>query len=206
LAAALAALATATGAFDQMQRNEPQWSAAVFGVAVLSGVLVVAAGGIGSSAWRWVALGPALVAFLFAAVAGIFFLINAHGARPTPYVTASLKTTSPAALTGTVKVDQVTSSETVDVFVGATTDAAPTDATKVTQLFEARMGAAASGSFELPLNVIVPDGFRTVTVRAWVIRQGQQAKQGSACFPDKPNEDTIESEPGCVVIGVPARP
>jgi hypothetical protein len=194
LAAAFAALATGTGAFEQMQRSEPQWSAAVFSTALLAGVLFVGAGLAGGFLEKiFVAL--ALIAFTFAAVAGIVFLIQARGNRPTPSITAALKTTPRLVIAGSVKIGGMRPNETLKVSVLGEPPGAAADPNSHSEaedrLFDARLGPDGSGAIDFPYDVPIPTKkYRFVRVAAWV------AERPGSCFGPP---DSV-STPGCIVI------
>lgn len=200
LAATLTALATATGAFDSMERNEPQWSAAVFSAAALAGVCIVVAALFKNRA-KWIPLGIGIPAFLFAAVAGIVFVIQAQGDRPPPNLKAQFKTGPSLTLTGSVKVEGMTSREILKVKVyGARPEGTDQDSFgKEDLLFNAGLGANASGKIELPVEIPLPaTTYNWISLLAWI------GDKPTDCF-YSPKRD-FKSVPGCIVMRVPPKP
>jgi hypothetical protein len=195
LGAAFAVLATATGAFDQMQRNEPQWSAAVFGVAVLAGLLAVG-GGIATGLLGKVLIAGSLIALAFAGIAGIVFLVEAQSSRPPPSIKVIYKTDPQLSLSGSVRAEEMTSKESLKVQVLGARE--PSDVgRKEDILLNARLGADASGSIDLPIDVLLPSKtYLVLTVLAWV------GEKPTGCF--KRASKDFKQTPGCVQLRIPA--
>jgi hypothetical protein len=192
LGAGIAVLANATGAFEQMQRNHPQWTAAVFAVALLAGVIVVAAGLLAGTTETVLGI-IGLVVFGLAAGAGIWLLIDARGERPPP----SIKSDPKLSIAGSIKVEQMTASETLKVRVVANT-ASDNNVTGIAiedRLLDARMGSDASGAVDLPLDVPVPEKkYVWVNVLAWI------SEKPDDCFGQRTNP---KNTPGCVAMRLP---
>jgi hypothetical protein len=196
LGAGIAVLANATGAFEQMQRNRPQLTALVFSVALLAGVIVVAAGLLSGTTETVLGI-VGLVVFGLAAAVGIWLLIDSRGERPPPSIKVAFKTDPNLSVVGSIKVEQMTASETLKVRVVANT--APDN--KVTgiaiedRLLDARMGSDSSGAVDLPLDVPVPEKkYVWVDVLAWI------ADKPDDCFGQRTNP---KNTPGCVAMRLP---
>jgi hypothetical protein len=199
LAAGFAALAGATGAFEQMQRNYPRWSAAIFAAAVVAGVLAVAAGVAKDDAEAAFAV-VALAAFTFAAVAGVVFLVKARGDRPAPSIGVVFKQGPPLSVSGSVKSEQMTAKETLKVRVTANqppSEQTPDKLGPEVRLYDASLGPDASGSVELAIDVTIASAkYRWVNVLAWV------AEKPDACFTVRPRMN-FKNIPGCVIMRIP---
>jgi hypothetical protein len=197
LGAGLAVLAGATGAFEQMQRNHPQWTALIFSGAIVAGFLVVAAGLTHNNrAELWLAV-AGLAAFGLAALGGIILLIGARGERPPPSIQASFKSDPKLDLTGTVKVEQMTANETLKVRVIA--NASPGNNIVGVQtestLYDAKMGSDESGNVDLPIDVPIPERkFAWVNVLAWI------SEKPDSCFGVTTKS---KNTPGCVAMRLP---
>lgn len=217
LGAGLAVLAGATGAFEGMQRNNPQWTAFVFSAAVVAGVLVLAAGwtngkpitvpvgrlGIGArdktvTANAETLLGVlGLAIFLPAALGGIILLVKARGERPPPSIKVAFKGDSKIAIAGSIKAELMTADETLKIRVVAnkSADNTATGILAEDRLFDARMGPDASGAVDLPLDVPIPTKkYEWVNVLAWI------SDKPDACFGLRTNS---KNTPGCVAIRLP---
>ncbi len=197
LGSAIAVLATATGSFEQMQRGEPQWSAAVFSAALIAGLLVIGAG-LTTNTLETILISLALTAFAFAAVAGIYLVIVARGNRPPPSIKLSFKGTTKIDVSGTVDITGMSPKAILKVIVIGERPGRGSDADThgiEERLFQGGLGPDNSGSVSLPLDVPIPKGrYRFVRVAAWV------AEAPGSCFVDAKGFDT----PGCVVLRVPA--
>jgi hypothetical protein len=174
-----------------MQRDNPGWCSAAFGVAVLAGVMVVAAGLLSGGVAK-VFLGVGLAMFLGASIAGIVLLINARSDRPAPSVDVKLESTVALAVAGTVKVEEMTSHDTLTVRVVA----GPTpNSPRYDQLYYASLGPDASGTAQIGLDVPLPaTGYAYAEVQAWV-----NTHPGN-CFATARNS---KQTPGCVYMRLP---
>jgi hypothetical protein len=200
LAAAFAALATATGVFDQMQRNEPGVSALIFCLAAAAGVLIVLAGIATNQKLEGVLVWIGLGCFAVAAVLGLIFLVLTRSDHPPPAIKVQVKSDPELAITGTISAEQLTSSKSLKVNVfGVRPTKDPNGFGSTQSLFKARLGSDASGSVELPISVpIAPKLYRWATVLAWI-----DEKPG-LCRVNVAPEHIKET--GCVIVRVPGTP
>ncbi len=196
LAGALAAFATATGAFDRMQRNHPYWTVSVFAVALLAGVLLMI-----GSAWKtvhtaWFAV-PAVGLFLAAFVVGLIVLLRSQTDRPTPSVSVSVNTGSQTSVTGAIRAEAMKSDEIVHTSVyGATTVKEIGRPTQEVLLYRSFIGPNASGTVDTSFEAPVPDQVRYVSVLAWA------TERPGACWKKRHPKET----PGCVFVYIPTAP
>lgn len=205
LTAGLAAIATATGAFDRMQRNYPAWSAAAFSAAVAAGSLGVAATlfrtTTKSPRWlptlRTALIASALALFLYAAVSAFVFEVRAQSDRPRPSITAGIDTQPSLDVTGTVKVEAMSSGDSLQVQVGGVLPdpSSPNDYGPEEILYQSRIGADGDGKLQLPLRVALPaNRFRWISIVAWVDEKPENCFERSFNF---------KKAPGCVLIRIP---
>jgi hypothetical protein len=196
LGAGIAVLAGATGAFEQMQRNTPQLTALAFSLAVIAGMLVVGAGWTTGKAETYLGI-AGLGVFLIATILGIVLLVDARGARPPPSIKVSFKSDPALAVTGSIKVEQMTAKETLKVRVVAndSPDNTALGIMREDRLLDAQLGSDPSGDAELPLDVPVPLGkYVWVDVLAWI------SEKPDACFA---HPTSFKNTPGCVAIRIP---
>jgi len=197
LGAGIAVLAGATGAFEQMQRNTPQLTALAFSLAVVAGMLVVGAGWTKGNAETYLGI-AGLGVFLIATILGIVLLVDARGNRPPPSIKIAFKKGSALAVTGSIKVEQMTAKETLRVrVVGNSSPVNKALAIKrKDRLLDAQLGSDPSGDAELPLDVPVPKNkYVWVDVLAWI------SDKPDACYAHQ--KRSTKNTPGCVAIRIP---